>query len=348
MNQSNILSIAESRPQAQGALAKAESDKRTSEIQAKLVIAKRFPRDQTVSYHNIMEACKRPSLAEVSIYSYPRGGTAVTGPSIRMAEMLAQNWGNMEFGIREVERNNGESTMEAFAWDLETNVCKTVQFQVEHARTVKKQGGGHIKKTLDDPRDVYEMVANQGARRLRSCILNVIPGDITESALEACKKTLTGANREPLQDRLRKMVSAFSEQGVTLDMITEHLGHELDRVTESQFVTLRGIYSALKDGQAKREDFFNVNAGSKSDDQSNDDDGDLAPTPKAKRKTEPSNDAAKVVEALGEHEEAGWRYAVGQGWITEEQSLQDLKPVHAKAILANIPALLKTLTKGKA
>ena len=60
-----------------------------AEVQAAMVVAKRFPRDETAAYSAIMTACKRPSLAEQAMYSYPRGGQKVTGPSIRLAETMA-------------------------------------------------------------------------------------------------------------------------------------------------------------------------------------------------------------------------------------------------------------------
>ena len=73
-------------------------------------------------------------LAQSAVYSYARGGSSVTGPSIRLAEMLAQNWGNIQYGIRELSSENGESTVEAFAWDVETNTRQTKVFQVPHIR----------------------------------------------------------------------------------------------------------------------------------------------------------------------------------------------------------------------
>ena len=74
-------------------------------------------------------------------------------------------------------------------------------------------------QNLCDPRDVYEMVANLGARRLRACILAVIPKDIVDAAVEECEKTLAGDTKEPIADRLKKMLDKFSEFGVTKDMI---------------------------------------------------------------------------------------------------------------------------------
>lgn len=229
------------------------------EIRAAMVIAKKFPRDEAASYNRIMKACKRPSLAEVACYAYPRGGTTVTGPSIRLAEALAQNWGNLDFGIVELGQASGESQVMAYAWDLETNTRQTKVFTVKHQRRVGK-GENFAVHDLTDPRDIYEMVANQGARRVRACILGVIPGDIIDAAVEACESTLKKGSTEPLLDRARKMISVFAEMGVTQGMIEQRLGHKTEAISEQEMVNLRRIYTSLKDGAAKREDFFQVEA----------------------------------------------------------------------------------------
>jgi len=221
------------------------------EVQAAMVIAKRFPRDENTAFARIMRACKRKQLAEAAIYAYPKGGTNVQGPSIRLAEALAQAWGNIDFGVIELEQKNGESTMMSYAWDLETNSRCTKIFTVRHERHTRQ---GVTK--LNDPRDVYELAANQGSRRLRACILSVIPGDVIESAVEACEKTMAGNNSEPLSDRIRMMVAAFSEIGVTQEMIANRLQHKVDVTTEPELVQLKKIYRSLRDGMSQREDFF--------------------------------------------------------------------------------------------
>jgi hypothetical protein len=201
-----------------------------------------------------MQACGRRRLAEESQYEYPRGGETVTGPSIRLAEALAQNWGNMDFGIVELEQRKGESTVMAYAWDLETNTRQTKIFNVPHTRHTRK--GSY---DLKDPRDVYELVANQGARRLRACILGVIPGDVVEAAVEKCNKTLSSAaGDKPLVDRVRTMLEAFSEQGVTQDMIEGKLRHKAATISEIELGRLRKIFASIRDGMSVREDHFDT------------------------------------------------------------------------------------------
>lgn len=230
--------------------------RQAQEVQAAMVIAKKFPRDEVDSYNRIMRSCQRKSLAEQSMYEYPRGGTKVTGPSIRLAEAMAQNWGNIDFGIIELEQKNGESQVMAYAWDLETNTRQTKIFSVPHARGTKK---GNV--ALTDPRDIYEMVANQGARRLRACILGIIPGDVQDAAIERCKETLTKGEKEPLIDRVRKMAKAFEDAySVTLPMIEKYLGCNSDAFSENDFIRLKNVYKSLRDGMAKREDYFEIAA----------------------------------------------------------------------------------------
>jgi hypothetical protein len=256
-----------------------------AEVQAAYVIAKKFPRNEHESYVKIIEACKRPFLAEQAMYAYPRGGALVTGPSIRLAEVMARSWGNIDFGIRELSQSNGVSAVEAYAIDLETNTPSRVIFQVPHVRDTKK---GRIK--LTDARDIYEMVANQGARRLRACILKLMPADVVEAAVEQVKKTLQ-SGEIPLSDQIKKMVVAFDELGVKVEHLEKRLGHNLDAIIPQEIVTLKGIYKAIKDGFSSREDFFEI-GGAKPSDAEADLEELLAEKSKAQKK-EPVKDDKK-------------------------------------------------------
>ena len=237
------------RPQGQ-ALVEVEQQRAIAEVQGAIVLAKKFPRNQIEAMDKIMVACQRPGLADQALYSYSRGGTEITGPSIRLAEAIAHNWGNLQFGIRELEQRNGESTIEAFAWDMETNVRQVKTFQVKHERYTKK---GSYK--LEDPRDIYEMTANQGARRLRACILGIIPGDVIESAQNQCESTLK-AKADTSPDALKKLVEAFEKYKVTKEQIEKRIQRRLDTITAAQLIQLRKIFNSLKDGMSSPADWF--------------------------------------------------------------------------------------------
>lgn len=230
------------------------TSRQAQEVQGQIVMAKRFPRDYVASCNRIMQACSRTGLAEKAIYEYPRGGQKVVGPSIRLAEALAQNWGNMSFGIVELEQRAGESQVMAYAWDLETNTRQEKVFSVPHVRSTKK---GNV--PLADPRDIYEMVANQGARRLRACILGIIPGDVVEDAMNQCNQTLLGNVGKPIIDLVKDMASIFKKDfSVPLEAIEKYIGCKASAFSMNDLVRLKRVYTSLRDGMAKREEVFDL------------------------------------------------------------------------------------------
>lgn len=228
-----------------------ESSRAIAEAQGKLVIAKRFPRNEALAFDEAMQACRRSGLAEDAFWSFPRGRETITGSSIHLARELARVWGNIEYNIRELSRKDGVSEMQAFAWDLQTNTLVTQNFTVRHWRDTKS--GGYA---LTDERDIYELTANQGARRLRGCIFGVLPSDLIRAAEDECKRTLAGSNEEPIKDRVRKMTAGFSKLGVTAAMIEARLGHSLDSTLPEELGDLRTIFTSIKSGVTKAGEWF--------------------------------------------------------------------------------------------
>jgi len=233
-----------------GAGVEISASREMAEVQAAVVMARRFPRDEIRAMEKIRNACSRPALAESAVYQYSRGGSDVSGPSIRLAEAIATAWGNIQFGVREVEQRNGESTCEAFAWDVESNVRVVKSFKVSHIRHTKR--GDTV---LTDPRDIYEMVANQGARRVRACILGIIPGDVVEDAVKQCETTLN-AKADTTPEGLKKVADAFAQYGITVKQIEARIQRRFDSITAAQVVGLRKIIVSLRDGMSKPEDWF--------------------------------------------------------------------------------------------
>lgn len=230
-----------------------ESSRAVAEAQGKLIIAKNFPRNEYESYAKAIEACKRRSLAEKAIYSYPRSGSTISGPSIRLAEELARCWGNIDFGIKELSQKDGESEMQAYCWDMETNTMSSQTFVVAHVRDTKNG-----RKKLTEQRDIYENNANMAGRRLRARILAVLPPDLVEQAVAECRKTLAGNNDVPITDRIKKMVVAFEKFGVKVETIEKRLDRKIDTMTADDISEYIGIYNSLKDGSSSVSDWFDI------------------------------------------------------------------------------------------
>lgn len=226
------------------------ASRQMQETQNAMIIAQKFPRNIDRAIARIKQSCQRKTLAEKAVYSFPRGDSTVSGPSIRLAEAIAQAWGNLDCGVVEVDRKNsvgnvaGETTLMAYCWDLETNTRIQKVFSVKHQRDTRK--GSYL---LKDERDIYEACANQGARRLRSCILSQIPIDVIEDALDECENTLK-KDKDPMPERINKMLSKFLELKVNKSMIEKKLGHVVEKITENELVNLIKVYNSIKDNFA--------------------------------------------------------------------------------------------------
>lgn len=228
-----------------------EASRAIAEAQGKLVIAKRFPRDEIAAYAKAMEACQRPKMAEKAFYAFPRGGQTVEGATIRFAEELARCWGNIDYGIKELSQDDGKSEMQAYAWDLETNAQSVQNFTNPHQR---EQGKKMV--TLTSQRDIYENNANMATRRLRARILAILPSWFVEDCIAECKKTLAGQNDTPLVDRVKKMVVQFAKLGVTQDQIEHRLKRKIDTMNADDFTEYIGIYNAIKQNESRISDWF--------------------------------------------------------------------------------------------
>lgn len=239
-----------------GAVAAALVQREVAEVQAMAVMAKQFPRDEKGAMDRILNACTRPSLADAAVYEYARGGTQVTGPSIRLAEEIARQWGNLVCGVTELARHGSTSECLAYAMDLQTNFRDEKRFQVKHWRDTRQ--GGYA---ITEERDIYELIANYGARRKRACILAIIPGDVVEEAVKQCEVTLA-TQVKVTPERIKNMLEAFAEKyGVTKEQIEKRIQRHLDAITPALFVRLNAIFNSLKDGMSKPGDWFDMPEG---------------------------------------------------------------------------------------
>lgn len=227
-----------------------EAERAVAEARGQMQLAKMFPRNLNAAHAELMESCAIPAMASVAFYSVPRGNSKITGPSIRLAEEIARVFGNFEFGHRELSRGDGKSEVEVYAWDKETNNRSIRQITVRHV--IDTQNGP---KPCRDQGEIDNLIANKASKQLRGRILAMMPKWLVESAIEQCKLTISGGNKEPLSVRVRKMTGAFAPYGVTVEHIEKRIGKKLDDILLDELVDLIGVYNAIKEGE-KASDFF--------------------------------------------------------------------------------------------
>lgn len=280
-NTAAIAEFEQKAPAGRSVGAELVASREAQEVQVAMVAAKRFPRDEIAAYNRVMKDCMRSTLAEKAMYEYPRGGQVITGPSIHLARAMARNWGNLDSGFKVLEQSAKESTVMVYCWDLETNYRETKVFTVQHIRETKKGV-----KPLTDSRDIYEMIANQAARRERACILSVIPQDVVDAAIGQCNVTLAGGSKMPLVDMVRTLVDKFQEQyGVTAEMLEKYIGCKKEAFSQQSVVRLKNVYNTLRDGSASVEQYFDLSVA--------------APDPKEEEKAPSEGLKEKVKEEQG-------------------------------------------------
>lgn len=237
-----------------------EHSRAVAEVQAMVVVAQSRRRDVSRALEDMKQSCGRMALAERAFFSFRRGGSAVNGPSIQLARELARCWGNVNTGVRELDRDDarGRSEMLAFGWDLETNLRADVTFIVPHMRD---KTGGPV--ALTDMRDIYENNANNAARRLREMIFACLPVWFREEGIALCRATLEkGESDEPLPLRRSKMLATYAAIGISRERVEARFGGNVDNMTVVDLATYGILFRSIKNGEAdKDEEFPPVTAG---------------------------------------------------------------------------------------
>ncbi len=231
-----------------------EQSRAIAEVQAAIVVAQQCPRDIHRATSDMQRSCAQRSLAEKAFFRYSRGGAQITGPAVQLARELARCWGNIQYGLTELRRDDtyGQSEMQAWAWDVQTNARSSTTFIVPHRRD---KTGGPV--TLTDMRDIYENNANNGARRLREMIFAILPGWYAEDAVTACYATLAADDEDgSLAERISAAAGGFAKIGVTGSQLEQKLGAPQSRWTPYDLAQLRIIYRSLERGESRKDEEF--------------------------------------------------------------------------------------------
>lgn len=231
-----------------------EQARAVAEVQAAVIVAQQCPRDLSIAVAQMRESCRQMGLAERAFFRFPRAGTTVSGPSVHLARELARCWGNVQYGIQELRRDDDGkySEMQAWAWDVQTNTRSSQTFVVPHKRD--KKGGPEV---LVDLRDVYENNANQGARRLREAIFSILPPWFTEEAKALCSDTIVkGVSDKPLANRIVDAVGLFDTLGVTLPRLEARLGRMKADWTAHDLAQLTVAYKSIQQGTVSVDEEF--------------------------------------------------------------------------------------------
>jgi hypothetical protein len=246
-------------PQAQlapsriGQATAVEQSRAIAQVQAMVVVAQQCPRNVARAIEDMRASCRRKELADRAFFRFPKGGGVVSGESVHLARELARVWGNIEYGLSELRRDDdyGQSEMLAFAWDVQTNARCSSTFINPHQLY---SGGRGVR--LTELRDVYDNNANVGARRVREAIFAVLPAWFVEEAKAICARTLSDGGGKLLPQRIADAISTFGNYGITLAQLEAKLGLPSARWQDMDVAQLRVIHTSLMRGEIRKDEEF--------------------------------------------------------------------------------------------
>src|SRR4051794_31308457 len=83
-----------------------EQARSVAEVAAAVRVAQDNPRDVSKALEQMRQACSQRALADRAFYSVPRAGGRIEGASVHLARELARCWCNLDYGIRELRRDD--------------------------------------------------------------------------------------------------------------------------------------------------------------------------------------------------------------------------------------------------
>lgn len=223
-----------------------------SVIRQQVSTAREFPRSLASVKSDVTAlATVNRETAQDMFYAIPRGGATIEGLSVRFAELVAANWGNLRIDRKIVGLDSDKKNVISIATvhDLEKNNA----MRNEVSRNIRTKQG----KIYSD--DMITTTGNAGCSiAMRNAIFQVIPMAFFADVLVEIKKVATGANTgETLSTRINKAFKYFTSAGVDESRIMASLGKaSKTELTSEDLETLIGVTTAINQKETTLDDAF--------------------------------------------------------------------------------------------
>lgn len=190
-------------------------------------------------------------------YSLPRGGKQITGPSVRLAEIMQAAWGNITVSVDNFtleKDDSGRTSIKVWGWAVDTQKNNAVQ-SFESATVFQKKGKG-----IDDDA-ISNAIDRAKALLYRDLIFKVIPKAYTNVVYNEAMTVALGSDK--LRERIDKIIERFYESyGVDEKTLLTYLNKPNRSTMDAEDVQhLMGIGTAIKDGHTTIAEVFSPREG---------------------------------------------------------------------------------------
>lgn len=221
-------------------------------IDIQVSTAKQYPRSISRCTNNVVAlATMDRETAQSCGYALPRGGKPITGPSVHLAKIIAQQYGNLRAEAKVVEITDKQIVSRGTAWDLENNNA----YSVEVRRSIIGRNGNRF---TDDMITVTGNAANSIA--YRNAIFGIVPKAIVDKAYKAAQHLITGdlSDEEKLIKRRDSAIKHFIDTyAITEEEVVKLCGkHTVNQIQADEIALLLGFAQSLKDGDTTVEELM--------------------------------------------------------------------------------------------
>ena len=188
-----------------------------------------------------------PNYAVRNYYVLPfknEHGTAdVAGPSVHLARILLRNFGNAASRAYVSSMEEEYAHLAGVFTDLQTGVRMELPLTV--GRWTKQKG----KMICLEGRWWIQAIQAGASKAQRNAIMAGIPDWLTQSAYDLSRQLAVDDTRK----KLSTIIEWFLRHGVTRERLERQLGGSLEKLSDEQMATLRGLANAVRDGEVTAE-----------------------------------------------------------------------------------------------
>ncbi len=236
-------------------------------IEARFIMALRRPRDIEEFRSSLLKEASRPTLAAVAIYRKPVGkkdgkmqyAEGLSVHFIRTAKRLFRNL-HVDTSItfeNSMYRKIRIQVLDAEACNTEGKelvIEKTVERKYANDRqVVGERENSHGDKVFIVVSTEDELLVKQNAlaaKTERTLTEHLLPRDIMDEARALIEETQSKKDAQDPDAARRQILDAFAPLGCTPTDLAAYIGHSTERLSPAELKELRGIYSALRNGEA--------------------------------------------------------------------------------------------------
>lgn len=287
-----------------------------AQIDIAIATANKYPRNISRFIEEaIVTVTLDTETAESCNYALPRGGKTLQGPSVHLARILMQLYGNFRADSKIVSVDATHVTSRGIAWDLQKNTAVSVEVKRSILQNEYRNGQrtGKMVRMNEDMITVTGNAAN--AIALRNAVYSIIPRQYVDKVNKAAKSLVIGDISDEtkfLQRRDQVFKSLRDNYNIQDADILFAIGKPgMSNVTGDDLLALIGFGQSIKDGDSTIEQIFKKPSG-------NPDTGEkniikrkqLLAAWEAKKKSLSAEDFANIERIIDTDEEASYDKAI--------------------------------------